>query len=83
MHFLQDAKKDVLRDLKNMILNNLQLLLIMVIKGKTKTTVKDLLLEDWLLINFVLHKIQKNVQILSFYKWMVEMICNKINLVES
>jgi len=63
MHFLQGAKKDVLKDLKNLIPNNLLLLLIMVIKDKIKTTEKDLLLEDWLLINYASLKIQKNAQV--------------------
>ena len=68
MHFLQGAKKDVLKDLKNLIPNNLLLLLIMVIKDKIKITEKDLLLEDWLLINYASLKIQKNAQVLNSYK---------------
>jgi hypothetical protein len=68
MHFLQGAKKDVLKDLKNLIPNNLLLLSIMVIKDKIKITEKDLLPEDWLSINYASHKIQKNVKVLNSYK---------------
>jgi hypothetical protein len=82
MLFLQNAKKGVHRDLKNLILNNLQLLLIMVIRDKIKITEKGLLLGVLLLINFALLKILSNAQTSSFYKLMVEMIYNKINSVE-
>lgn len=82
MLFLQNAKKGVHRDLKNLILNNLQLLLIMVIRDKIKITEKGLLLGVLLLINFALLKILSNAQASSFYKLMVEMIYNKINSVE-
>jgi hypothetical protein len=82
MPFLQNAKKDVHRDLKNLTLINLPLLLIMVIKDKIRITEKGLLLEVLLLINFASLKILRNAQILSFYKLMGEMIYNKINSVE-
>jgi hypothetical protein len=82
MPYLQNAKKDVHRDLKNLTLINLPLLLIMVIKDKIRITEKGLLLEVLLLINFASLKILRNAQILSFYKLMVEMIYNKINSVE-
>jgi len=82
MLFLQNAKKGVHRDLKNLILNNLPLLLIMVIRDKIKTTEKGLLLGVLLLINFASLKILINAQASSFYKLMVEMIYNKINSVE-
>jgi hypothetical protein len=82
MLFLQNAKKGVHRDLKNLILNNLPLLLIMVIRDKIKITEKGLLLGVLLLINFALLKILSNAQASSFYKLMVEMIYNKINSVE-
>jgi len=82
MLFLQNAKKDVHRGLKNLILNNLPLLLIMVIKDKIKITEKGLLLEVLLLINFALLKTLRNAQTSSFYKLMVEMIYSKINSVE-
>lgn len=82
MPYLQNAKKDVLRDLKNLTLINLSLLLIMVIKDKIRITEKGLLLGVLLLINFALLKILRNAQILSFYKLMGEMIYNKINSVE-
>jgi hypothetical protein len=82
MPYLQNAKKDVHRDLKNLTLINLPLLLIMVIKDKIRITEKGLLLEVLLLINFASLKILRNAQILSFYKLMGEMIYNKINSVE-
>ena len=81
MLFLQNAKKDVHRGLKNLILNNLPLLLIMVIRDKIKITEKGLLLEVLLLINFALLKTLRNAQTSSFYKLMVEMIYSKINSV--
>lgn len=46
MHYHLDAKKDALKDWKNLILNNLQLLSIMEIKDKIKTMERALLQED-------------------------------------
>jgi len=83
MLFLQNAKKDVHKDWRSLIQNNLLLLLIMATKDKTKITEKGLLQEVLLWINYALLKIQRNAKVSSFYKLMVEMIYNKINSVES
>ena len=83
MLFLQNAKKDVHKDWRSLIQNNLLLLLIMATKDKTKITEKGLLQEVLLWINYALLKILRNAKVSSFYKLMVEMIYNKINSVES
>ena len=82
MPFLPNAKKDVRKDLKSLILISLLLSLIMVIKDRIRIMEKGLLLEVLHLINFVSLKIPRNARMLSSCKLMVEMICNKINSVE-
>lgn len=82
MLYLLNAKKDVLKDLKSLILISLLLLLIMVIKDRIRIMEKDSLQEVLHLINYVSLKILRNARMLSFCKLMVVMIYNKINSVE-